>query len=345
MLKLTVNGRVHARRRRTGNAAALGAARPPEPARHQVRVRHLAVRRLHGAHRRRAPALLHRDGGPGGREEDRHHRGPGQARPAQDPEGLDRARGPAVRLLPDRDDHVGRGAAREEAEAHRRGHRRRHDEPLPLRHLRPRAEGDPRRRRPDGDRRSREERPEESRHDRPFPATPRLPEGLRRRRRRPRPRVLLPVPRRGREGDARHGGQRLGGDPPRRPRRRPHRALRDGAGHLHGARPARRRGARLRLDEGLRRVRLPQRARPAQPHLGLDVHGRQPGRAQLAGLRPQGRRGRARDAGRRRRGAVEGARRRNAPSRRASSPTGPRSGACATARSPRRPRSSRPRRT
>ena len=40
--------------------------------------------------------------------------------PAQGAEGVDRARGPAMRLLPDRDDHVRRGAAAEEAEAHRR---------------------------------------------------------------------------------------------------------------------------------------------------------------------------------------------------------------------------------
>ncbi len=61
-----------------------------------------------------------------------------------------------------------------------------------------------------------------------------------------------------------------------------------------------------------RRVRLAQRAHPAQSHLGLDVHRRQPGRALVAGLCAQGGRERARDAGRGRGGAVEGARRANA---------------------------------
>ncbi len=148
---------------------------------------------------------------------------------------------------------------------------------------------------------------EETRHDDPLPATPLLPEGLRRRRRRPRPRVLLSARRQRREGGRRHRGQRLGGDPHGRPRGGPHRPLRDGAGHLHGARPARGRGARLRLGERHGRVRLAQRARAAQPRLGLDVHGRQPGRARLARLRAQGRRRGARDARGRRRRAVEGA--------------------------------------
>ena len=51
--------RRHARhRRRPGHAAALGAARPARRHRHQVRLRHRAVRRLHGAPRRPAGALL-----------------------------------------------------------------------------------------------------------------------------------------------------------------------------------------------------------------------------------------------------------------------------------------------
>ena len=43
---------------------------------------------------------------------------------AQGAEGLDRPRRAAVRLLPDRHDHGGRGAAQEQAEADRRRHRR-----------------------------------------------------------------------------------------------------------------------------------------------------------------------------------------------------------------------------
>ena len=45
--------------------------------------------------------------------------------PAQGAAGLDRARRAAMRLLPDRHDHGGRGAAEGEAETDRRRHRRR----------------------------------------------------------------------------------------------------------------------------------------------------------------------------------------------------------------------------
>ena len=58
MAKLNVNGKVHEVRRRTRHAAAVGAARAARPDRHQVRLRHRPVRRLHGAHRRRGHALL-----------------------------------------------------------------------------------------------------------------------------------------------------------------------------------------------------------------------------------------------------------------------------------------------
>ena len=167
----------------------------------------------------------------------------------------------------------------------------------------------------------------------PFP--PRVPQGLHRRRRRPRARVLLPGVVRSRRRCARHRSQRLDRHPSRRPRRHPHRPLRDGAGHLHGARAAGRRGARLRLGQGERRVRLTQRAHPAQPHLGLDVHGRQHGRALVAGLRAQGRRQRARDAGRGGGRAVEGSRRRMHGGERRHHAMARPSGSFATARSPR----------
>ena len=56
----------------------------------------------------------------------------------EDPGGLDRARRPAVRLLPVGPDHVGVGAAGRESQSQRRRHRRRHvGQHLPLRHLRP----------------------------------------------------------------------------------------------------------------------------------------------------------------------------------------------------------------
>ena len=62
MITLRVNGAEHQRRRRSRDAAAVGAARPHRPHRHQVRLRRGAVRRVHRAPRRRGGALL-RDAG------------------------------------------------------------------------------------------------------------------------------------------------------------------------------------------------------------------------------------------------------------------------------------------
>ena len=81
----------------------------------------------------------------------------------------------------------------------------------------------------------------------------------------------LPCPvRRRRRRAGRHGsrGQRLGGDPARRHGRRAHRPLRDGPGHAHRPRPARRRGARMRLVEGHDRISDPRPEPRAQPRLG-----------------------------------------------------------------------------
>ena len=58
--------------------------------------------------------------------------------------GVDRARGAAMRLLPDRADHGGGGAAGKKPQADRCATSTRHDQPLPLRHLHPHARGDPR---------------------------------------------------------------------------------------------------------------------------------------------------------------------------------------------------------
>ena len=134
-------------------------------------------------------------------------------------EGLARARRAAMRLLPVRHDHGRGGAARQDAEADRRRHRRRDHQHLPLRHLQPR----PRRRSsspPRAARRGAADREaimttalQVSR--RKFlagstaaaaGALARLPCPVRRRRRRA-----------GRHGS---GGQRLGGDQARRHRRR-----------------------------------------------------------------------------------------------------------------------------
>src|SRR3954452_4870769 len=105
------------------------------------------MRRLHGSRRRRRHALLLVPNERRRRQEDRHHRGPRpERRAAQGAAGLDRSRRAAVRLLPERHDHGGRGAAQAEAKADRRRYRPRDHQHLPLRHLPTSARGDPRRR-------------------------------------------------------------------------------------------------------------------------------------------------------------------------------------------------------
>ena len=79
---------------------------------------------------------------------------------------------------------------------------------------------------------------------------------LRRRGRRAGARLALPFGarrrRRAQTAARRRRGQRLGGDQAGRHLRDPHRPLGDGTGHADGPRPARRRGARVRLEEGRR---------------------------------------------------------------------------------------------
>ena len=70
---LIVNGNAPFTSMATGRAAAVGAARRPRAARQPVRLRHRAVRRLHGADRRRA-GLLVRARGRDRRRQGHHHR-------------------------------------------------------------------------------------------------------------------------------------------------------------------------------------------------------------------------------------------------------------------------------
>src|SRR6202166_3617806 len=132
---------------RAGYAAAVGNPREYWAHRHQIRLRHCTMRRLHRPYRRRRDALLRRIGQRGHRQTDHHHRGAGRRRrPAQGAAGLDRQRRAAMRLLPERHDHGGGRPAQGQAEADRQGHRRSHHQYLPLRHLPAGARGDPRRR-------------------------------------------------------------------------------------------------------------------------------------------------------------------------------------------------------
>ena len=73
--------------------------------------------------------------------QDRHHRGPVGHQLASGAEGLGGARRAPVRLLPVGADHGRRGAAEEEPEADRQGHRRCDDQYLPMRDLSARPGG------------------------------------------------------------------------------------------------------------------------------------------------------------------------------------------------------------
>src|SRR5882757_9856049 len=138
---------------RSRHPSAVGAARARRIDRNQVRMRHRAVRRLHGAYRRLCHALMLGAGEPGGRQADHDdRRARGERRPAQGPEGVDRARRAAVRILPVRHDHGGRGIAQGQAEADRRRHRFQHHQYLPLRHVPTGARGSPCRSRGVGER-------------------------------------------------------------------------------------------------------------------------------------------------------------------------------------------------
>src|SRR6266496_4539363 len=124
-----------------------GDPRTGRPHRHQVRLRHRAVRSLHRARERRPDAFVLGARERGERRQDHHDRGPrlGQD-PAQGAEGVDRSRRAAMRLLPVGHDHGRGGFTQGEAEADRRRHRREHHQHLPLRHLPAGARSDPRRR-------------------------------------------------------------------------------------------------------------------------------------------------------------------------------------------------------
>src|SRR5882757_9459546 len=122
----------------------MGAARCAWYDRHEVRVWHGALRRVHGAHRRRRdPFLYHHDRHRRrfGDHDDRSNRRDSSGR--QDPESLARPRGRSVRLLPVGPDHVCRSAPREQSISDGFRYRRRDGrEHLPLWHLCPHSRSD-----------------------------------------------------------------------------------------------------------------------------------------------------------------------------------------------------------
>src|SRR6266508_1511316 len=129
-------------RYRAGHAASLGVARPAGTDRDQVRMRSRRLRRVHGARGRTGHPVLSGD------------RREGPETPLHDDRGtlcrwrpsvsarLARGGRRAVRLLPAGDDSPGGGAARAEAPAERRRHRRGVRRPrLPVRHVAARSAG------------------------------------------------------------------------------------------------------------------------------------------------------------------------------------------------------------
>ena len=72
---LNVNGRPSTVDVTGGHAAALGAARCPEPEGNEVRVRHRPVRRLHGPSEWQGRSVVPDDGLGGERRQGDHHRG------------------------------------------------------------------------------------------------------------------------------------------------------------------------------------------------------------------------------------------------------------------------------
>ena len=104
---IKVNGTTHSVDVDGDTPLLVGAARRARHDRNQVRLRHGALRRLHGAHRRRRDPLLRHSDRQRRRIRDHHHRGDRRdAGRRKDPEGLARSRRRAVRLLPVRPDHV-----------------------------------------------------------------------------------------------------------------------------------------------------------------------------------------------------------------------------------------------
>ncbi len=103
------------------------------------------------------------------------------------------------------------------------------------------------------------------------------------------------------------GDQRLGGDPAGRQGGDPHRPLRNGPGHAHRPRPARRRGAGVRLEQGHLGISDARREPEAQPRLEELLDRRQPRHPREQPVCPRGRRHGARDADRGGGGPVEGA--------------------------------------
>ena len=126
----------HDGRGRSDDTLVVGSAGPPRADRDEIRMRHGGVRLLHGPSERRRRPLVRHPGGARERSEGDDRRGPVVGPQPCRSARLARGAGPAVRLLPVGTADVGGVSARDEAQADRRGYRRRHvRQSLPLRNV------------------------------------------------------------------------------------------------------------------------------------------------------------------------------------------------------------------
>src|SRR6202035_3883752 len=113
--------------------------------RHQIRLRHRPMRRLHRAHQRRRHALVPSPRRHRRRQADHHHRvARSERQAAPGAAGLARSRRAAMRLLPERHDDGGGFPALRQGEGDRCRYRRGNDQYLPLWNLPTRSRRDPR---------------------------------------------------------------------------------------------------------------------------------------------------------------------------------------------------------
>ena len=134
-------------RRRAEAAAGRRHPRRPRPHRHEARLRHLAMRHVHGPSRWPRREVVHGPRRPGGRFV-RADRGGSRSRPRESPSAAGRVRGAPrtpVRLLHTRDAHDGAGSSRSRAGSlRRRDSRRAPGQLLPMHGLSVDRELDPR---------------------------------------------------------------------------------------------------------------------------------------------------------------------------------------------------------
>ena len=129
-------------RRGPADAAAVGDPRSGRTHRHEIQLRHRAMRCVHAARRWTAGPILQRPRGHGHRQAGHDDRGPLARRQPSHSDRLEGARRSTVRLLPVRHDHEHARPAARAPEPHRRRHRRPDHQRLPLQHLPPRSPGD-----------------------------------------------------------------------------------------------------------------------------------------------------------------------------------------------------------